>query len=377
MALIENQHDAVASLPVLSRHEGRYRNHKPMNRLGFFKTLRIFWNSVVNKPHHTRPAGEIPVQPLSRQQLLAAPNNTVYRLGHSTVLLKMRDQYFLTDPVFADRASPVQWAGPQRFHQPPISLQDLPPLKAVILSHNHYDHLDYMTVQVLKDKTEHFITPLGVGDTLIEWGVPAEKVQQLNWWESTDIAGIRFVATPAQHFSGRSLRDGNQTLWASWVMINDEQRMFFSGDTGYHSGFKVIGEQYGPFDLTLMETGAYNVDWPDVHMQPEETLQAHVDLRGKWMLPIHNGTFDLAMHAWHEPFDRILALAWERSVSITTPQMGQPFYLDYPNRGDAWWLAVDSATEAEAPQPAPVKAQARKRICVGRCSGQRQAQSRG
>ena len=343
MASIEKNLDSHPALPVLTRREGRYLNHKPMAPSSVGKTLRIFWNALFNKPHHTRPAGEIPVQPLSRQQLFAAPDKTVYRLGHSTVLLKLRGEYFLTDPVFAERASPVQWAGPQRFHQPPIRLEDLPPLKAMILSHNHYDHLDHMTIKVLKDKAEHFITPLGVGDTLIEWGVPAAKVQQLNWWQSTDIHGIRFVATPAQHFSGRTLRDGNQTLWASWVILDGEQRIFFSGDTGYHDGFKLIGEQYGPFDLTLMETGAYNVDWPDVHMQPEESLQAHIDLRGKWLLPIHNGTFDLAMHAWHEPFDRILALAWDRSISITTPEMGQPFYLQYPSRGEAWWLRVDKA----------------------------------
>jgi L-ascorbate metabolism protein UlaG (beta-lactamase superfamily) len=365
MASIEKNLDTAPALPVLSRQEGRYLNHKPMQRSGFLKTLRIFWNAMVNKPRHTRPVGEIPVQPLSRQQLLAAPNNTVYRLGHSTVLLKLRNQYFLTDPVFAERASPIQWAGPQRFHQPPISLEDLPPLKAVILSHNHYDHLDHMSIQVLKDKTEHFITPLGVGDTLIKWGVAAEKVQQLNWWQSTEIHGIRFVATPAQHFSGRSLKDGNQTLWASWVMIDGEQRIFFSGDTGYHAGFKLIGEQYGPFDLTLMETGAYNVDWPDVHMQPEETLQAHIDVRGKWLLPIHNGTFDLAMHAWHEPFDRILALAWDRSISITTPEMGQPFYIQYPSRAEAWWLKVEKAVEIEKP-----------RRCGRRCNRQQTA-SRG
>jgi len=365
MASIEKNLEHAPSLPVLSRQDGRYFNHKPMQRAGFLKTLRIFWNAMVNKPRHTRPVGEIPVQPLSRQQLLAAPNNTVYRLGHSTVLLKLRDQYFLTDPVFAERASPIQWAGPQRFHQPPISLHELPPLKAVILSHNHYDHLDHMTIGVLKDKAEHFIAPLGVGDTLIEWGVPAEKVQQLDWWQSTEIHGIRFVATPAQHFSGRTLRDGNQTLWASWVMIDGEQRIFFSGDTGYHAGFKLIGEQYGPFDLTLMETGAYNVDWPDVHMQPEETLQAHIDVRGKWLLPIHNGTFDLAMHAWHEPFDRILALAWDRSISITTPEMGQPFYIDYPSRGEAWWMKVEKAVEAPAP-----------RRCGRRCNRQ-QVASRG
>ncbi|RML57799.1 hypothetical protein ALQ94_04601 [Pseudomonas amygdali pv. morsprunorum] len=343
----------VSSLPVLSRHEGRYQNHTPMKPLGFFRMLGIFWDQAFNKPKDTRPAGEIPVQPLSRQQLLAAPNNTVYRLGHSTVLLKLRNRFWLTDPVFAERASPVQWAGPQRFHQPPISLEELPPITGVILSHNHYDHLDHMAIKALVDKTEHFLAPLGVGDKLIEWGVPAHKVQQLDWWQSTEVAGITFVATPSQHFSGRTLRDSNRSLWASWVMIDDDQRIFFSGDSGYFDGFKTIGEQYGPFDLTLMETGAYNVEWPQVHMQPEQTLQAHLDLRGRWLLPIHNGTFDLAMHAWHEPFDRILALAWEQNVSITTPMMGQPFYLQYPCRAMTWWLGVDEAVAPESTQAHP------------------------
>ncbi|KPX21544.1 Outer membrane protein romA [Pseudomonas syringae pv. delphinii] len=343
----------VSSLPVLSRHEGRYQNHTPMKPLGFFRMLGIFWDQAFNKPRDTRPAGEIPVQPLSRQQLLAAPNNTVYRLGHSTVLLKLRNRFWLTDPVFAERASPVQWAGPQRFHQPPISLEELPPITGVILSHNHYDHLDHMAIKALVDKTEYFLAPLGVGDKLIEWGVPAHKVQQLDWWQSTEVAGVTFVATPSQHFSGRTLRDSNRSLWASWVMIDDDQRIFFSGDSGYFDGFKTIGEQYGPFDLTLMETGAYNVEWPQVHMQPEQTLQAHLDLRGRWLLPIHNGTFDLAMHAWHEPFDRILALAWEQNVSITTPMMGQPFYLQYPCRAMTWWLGVDEVVAPESTQAHP------------------------
>jgi L-ascorbate metabolism protein UlaG (beta-lactamase superfamily) len=344
MATIKRTPDAP-QLPTLQQQNGRYRNPAPMSPSGFLRTLGIFWDMTFNKPKHTRPAGKIPVQPLSRQQLLAAPDNTVYRLGHSTVLLKLRGQFWLTDPVFAERASPVQWAGPQRFHQPPISIEELPPIKAVILSHNHYDHLDHMAIKALEAKTEHFLAPLGVGDTLIEWGVPAEKVSQLDWWQSAEIGGMRFVATPSQHFSGRSLSDGNQTLWASWVMLNGNQRIFFSGDTGYFDGFKRIGEQYGPFDLTLMETGAYNVEWPNVHMQPEETLQAHIDLRGRWLLPIHNGTFDLSMHTWHEPFDRILALAWEKNIAVTTPMMGMPFYLQFPNQGETWWKGVDQQAE--------------------------------
>lgn len=347
MVIHPNRSDNAAGSVPSKREHSHFRNAAPVQRTGFAGTLKIFWNMLFNKPRTTRPAGEIPVRPLTREQLLAAPDQSVFRLGHSTVLLKLRGKFWLTDPVFSDRASPVQWAGPQRFHQPPISLEALPPIEAVILSHDHYDHLDHHAIMALASKTRHFLTPLGVGDTLIKWGVAPDKVRQLNWWEATEVAGIRFVATPAQHFSGRGLFDGNSTLWASWVMIDGAQRIFFSGDTGYFDGFKRIGERYGPFDLTLMETGAYNVDWPDIHMQPEQTLQAHIDLKGRWLLPIHNGTFDLSFHAWHEPFDRILALAWERNVAITTPQMGQAFSLSRPERGRAWWLEVDGERSQE------------------------------
>ncbi|MCM2464440.1 hydrolase [Pseudomonas sp. CG7] len=326
------------------QEQGKYRNHAYTPREGFGTTLRIIWNMIFHKPHSTRPAGAIDVRPLTRAALLAAPNHSVFRLGHSTVLLKLRDKFWLTDPVISERASPVQWAGPKRFHQPPISLDELPPIEAVILSHDHYDHLDHQAILKLATTTRHFLAPLGVGDTLVKWGVDASKVRQLDWWQGTEVDGIEFIATPSQHFSGRGLFDSNSTLWASWVMIDGATRIFFSGDTGYFEGFKRIGEQYGPFDLTLMETGAYNVDWPHVHMQPEQTLQAHIDLKGRWLLPIHNGTFDLAMHAWYEPFDRILALAWERNVCITTPQMGEAFTLTQPQRGRAWWLDVDPST---------------------------------
>ncbi|WP_053147186.1 MBL fold metallo-hydrolase [Pseudomonas sp. Pf153] len=333
-----------SSVPPSSRQEqGKYRNHAPTPREGLGKALRILWNMVFHKPRDTRPTGAVPVQPLTHAALLAAPNGSVFRLGHSTVLLKLRDKFWLTDPVFSERASPVQWAGPKRFHQPPISLEELPPIEAVILSHDHYDHLDHQAIIQLAAKTQHFLAPLGVGDTLIKWGVDASKVRQLDWWQGTEVAGIEFIATPSQHFSGRGLFDGNSTLWASWVMIDGDTRIFFSGDTGYFDGFKRIGNQYGPFDLTLMETGAYNVEWPLIHMQPEQTLQAHIDLKGRWLLPIHNGTFDLSMHAWYEPFDRILALAWERNVLITTPQMGEPFNLSQPQRGRAWWLDVEAS----------------------------------
>lgn len=321
--------------------EGRFRNAIAIPRTGFLESLRLFRSVLFDKPRTSVPDRPIPIRPLTPAELLAAPDFSLYRLGHSTVLLKLRGQFWITDPVFARRASPLPWFGPKRFHAPPIALKDLPPLKGVILSHNHYDHLDKATVRALAASAEHFVAPLGVGDTLVRWGVPAAKVRQLDWWQSTTIDGLRLVATPAQHFSGRGLRDGNATLWCSWVLIDDGLRVFFSGDSGYFDGFRQIGERFGPFDVTLMETGAYDRQWPHVHMQPEQSLQAHLDLQGRWMLPIHNGTFDLALHPWFEPLDRISALATAHGVSLATPMIGQRLDLQQPQPGPAWWHQAD------------------------------------
>lgn len=320
------------------QHDGtRFRNVKPRPSEGIGKTLRIMWNMLFNKPRNTVPAQAPVVEALTREQLDAAPDRSLYRLGHSTLLFKLRGGYWLTDPVFGERASPFKRVGPKRFHAPPIALEDLPPLRGVILSHDHYDHLDRDTVLALAASTEVFLTPLGVGDRLIEWGIDAAKIHQLDWWQSAEIDGLSLTATPAQHFSGRSLFDGNSTLWASWVIADDALRVFFSGDTGYFDGFRAIGEKLGPFDVTFVETGAYDAQWPYVHMQPEHTVQAHIDLRGRWLVPIHNGTFDLAMHPWQEPFERVTGLALARGVAVATPRMGERLDLEAPHRGERWW----------------------------------------
>jgi L-ascorbate metabolism protein UlaG (beta-lactamase superfamily) len=326
------------------------KNPVVVTKGGRLEQARVMWDFFFNKPADTRPAGKIPVQAVTGEQLLASPDNTVWRLGHSTVLLKLHDAFWLTDPMFSHRASPLQFAGPERFHTPPISIDELPPIKAVIISHDHYDHLDRASIMKLAGKVEFFLTPLGVGDLLIDWGVPAAKVRQLDWWQETEVDGVRLAATPAQHFSGRGLFDRNRTHWASWVILAADQRLFFSGDSGYCDGFREIGEKYGPFDLTLLETGAYNANWPGVHMQPEESIQAHIDLKGRRLLPIHNGTFDLSMHSWHDPFDRIVALGAARGVAVMTPLMGEAVNMHDTKSVRHWWGDVDRVKEVERVQ---------------------------
>ncbi len=329
--------------------DGRFHNARAQRPVeGPDSGLKVGWDLLFNKPSDTTPDVPLPLHRLTRAELDAAPERSLYRLGHSSVLIRLRTGWWLTDPVFSLRASPVQFAGPKRFHPVPITAEDLPPLAGVVLSHDHYDHLDRATITALAAKTGTFLTPLGVGDRLIAWGVPTATVRQLDWRDEVEVDGARFVATPAQHFSGRGLGDGNRTLWASWVIEDGDLRLFFSGDTGYHEGFVEIGRRFGPFDLTMMETGAYNNAWPSVHMHPRETVQAHRDLRGRWLLPIHNGTFDLAMHSWYDPFEKVVTYAAPHQIPVATPIFGERLDLRWPQTGERWWRFVIAAGAAAA-----------------------------
>ncbi len=338
----------------------RSQNHQSTHRDGYQYTniqaepattrpsFGVLWDFLFNKPTNTRPNITVPVSRLRTQDLLNAPDGSLYRLGHSTVLIKLNGKFWITDPMFSNRASPVQWAGPLRFHAPPISVEDLPKIEAVILSHDHYDHLDSNTIRQLASKTKYYVTPLGVGDRLIAWGIPKASVRQLDWWQSVRIGDMELTSTPAQHFSGRSLWDRNQTLWSSWVFkqlrssdpSKSPIRLYFSGDTGYFSGFKEIGKRLGPFDMALMENGAYNPQWHYVHMFPQETLQAFQDVNARVLVPVHNGTFDLSMHAWDDPLKQITQLAEKHGVSIRTPVFGERLDIRSPAPTGAWWATV-------------------------------------
>ncbi|MEI4951835.1 MBL fold metallo-hydrolase [Aeromonas caviae] len=324
--------------PDSSQYQGgRFNNAVTPQARSLWEGAGLWWDFLFAKPEGTVPDRAIPVQVMTREGLIAAPDNSVWRLGHSTLLLKLQGTFWLTDPVFSERASPVQWFGPKRWHQPPITLEALPPIEGVILSHDHYDHLDHGAILALQEKIGHFITPLGVGARLMAWGIAKEKIRELDWWQQTRVGGVTLVATPAQHFSGRGLGDGNQTLWASWVIRGEGVNLFFSGDSGYFDGFKEIGRRYGPFDVTFLETGAYDKRWELVHMLPAQTAQAFHDLGGKWLYPVHNGTFDLAMHRWNDPLEQIARLAAEQQIPLTTPVMGEPLEVLNPHEGSAWW----------------------------------------
>ena len=319
---------------------GRYQNHSGKKDTGFSQLPSVLKDYLFERSSETSPKQAIPVQPLVLGDLEAKEGTLVVKLGHSSVLLRMQGKFWLIDPVFSRRASPVSWMGPKRFHEPPVSLEQLPGIEGVIISHDHYDHLDKNTIRRLSSRVKTFYVPEGVGDLLEKWGVASDTVTELDWWESAKAGDITLVATPAQHSSGRGLFDHNKRLWASWVVITPDERLFFSGDSGYFDGFKTIGDRYGPFDLTLMETGAYNPRWAYIHMFPEESVQAHMDLQGKYLVPVHNGTFDLALHSWYEPLDRVVKASEKHQQNLLTPVFGEVIQLNEINETERWWRSL-------------------------------------
>lgn len=300
----------------------------------YFSVLKQFLKKDPNK----QPNSPLPTIKTNLKTLPANETSIVW-FGHSSYFLQANGFKMLVDPVLSERISPVQFAGTKSYPGTRIySPEDIPDLDCLLLTHDHYDHTDYQTVVALNPKVKKIYTSLGVGAHLEHWGIEASKIHEFDWWDTHAITpGIQLTATPARHFSGRRLTNRNQTLWSSFVLATPNHRIFIGGDSGYGEHFKKIGEKFGPFDLVIMETGQYNVQWANIHSMPEEAVQASVDLKAKVMLPVHWGKFTLALHPWTEPIERVLAKAKELGVSVTTPLIGERLVLDAVYPSSRWW----------------------------------------
>ena len=266
-------------------------------------------------------------------------------LGHSTVLIEIDGVRVLTDPVWGPRASPSRLVGPKRFQPVPVPLRAMPPLDLVIVSHDHYDHLDYPTIRELAKRPVPFVTSLGVGAHLQAWGIPPERIVELDWWESyrSPSNGLTVTASPSQHFSGRGLKDRNATLWSSIAIRSQKHAVFFSGDTGLTTEYRAIRERLGPFDLVMLEVGAFHPAWGDIHLGPKHAVEALALLGGGPFLPIHWGTFSLAMHAWDQPAETLLELAAnDADVRLLMPRLGEATEPTQLDGIDPWWRSIDT-----------------------------------
>jgi L-ascorbate metabolism protein UlaG (beta-lactamase superfamily) len=290
------------------------------------------------------PRGPLPLHD-PREAWLKPPDSSLRMtwLGHSTLWIEVDGVNILTDPVFGERASPVSFAGPKRFHPVPAPIASLPPIDVLLLSHNHYDHLCRPSIVELAQRPKHVVTALGVASYLEQLGVPPANIHELDWREQVALPGVRFTATPAQHFSGRGLADRNATLWASWVIETAHHKLFFSGDTGLFPELADIGREYGPFDVTMLEIGAYHPAWGTIHLGPENALLAHEMLRGVKLLPIHWSTFDLALHTWDAPGEELFELAPKRGVQLLLPELGRVFEPSRDEQPTPWWREATAA----------------------------------
>ena len=325
---------------------------------GVFVNAEPMWNDYVGMftgwsraSAHGSPDEPLPVVTGDRSRFADPPRTglRVTWLGHSTQLIELDGVTILTDPIFGGRASPFTWAGAEVWYAPPIPLDELPVPDVVLISHDHYDHLQVETIERLASWDTRFVAPLGVGQHLAYWGVPEERITEVDWWDTVQVGAVEVVATPSRHASGRQVLDQNRTLWAGYALVGPEHRVFFSGDTGLFSALHEIGRRYGPFDLTMFEVGAYDKSWPDWHLGPENAVTAHAWVRGEVLMPIHWGLWNLALHGWTEPIERVLVAVEGRGVPVVAPRPGASFELEPLPTLERWWPAVPWQTAEEHP----------------------------
>ncbi len=311
--------------------------------------IRLYRN-FFDDSYTRRPTQPLPMVTPSAEKLSVLPESGLRAtwFGHATALVEIDGARVLIDPMWSELASPIPGIGPHRFYLPSVPIEDLPPIDAVVISHDHYDHLDMDTVVALKDKVKNWVVPLGVGAHLRQWGIADERITELDWWQEKQVGDLKLVATPSRHYSGRLSR-ANRSLWAGWALIGPEHSVFYSGDTSLHNEFARIGEELGPFDLTMIESGSYSEMWPDSHLGPEQAVIVHKLVQGNVMMPVHWAGFNMAPHGWTEPVERVLVAAEQLNVPVTTPMPGQSIELDNALQTQRWWPTLTWRTAAMNP----------------------------
>ena len=346
--------------------DGEFRNPQPM------------WNDMHLALAHgfsgvpdNEPSAPVPVARTDPTVLAQAPATglRVTWFGHSSTLLEIDGTRVLTDPIWSDRASPFEWIGPRRWYPPTIALARLPPIDAVLISHDHYDHLDRATIVAMRGWKNLFIVPLGLGAHLQRWGIPADRIVELDWWQSTRVGALALTLVPARHASGRVQPRSDVTLWGGFALVGERHRVYYSGDTGLFDEMAEIGRRFGPFDLALVEAGQYDAAWPDWHLGPEQAVLSAGRVRAKALIPVHWGLFRLAPHGWTEPVERVLAAARCAGLPVITPRPGQTIEPTALRPGDSsrWWPDAHWSDAAQTPIVATVDGVDAHRVALPTC----------
>ena len=316
--------------------DGTFQNLSPTPVMAEDASFRKILKDYYRKPKTTEPPQPVP-SIKTNLKTLGGEAPTIIWFGHSSYLININGKNILVDPVFSNSASPFSfmvkgYKGTNVYRE-----NDFPQLDLIILTHDHYDHLDYRSIRKLSMQTKGFCVSLGIASHLEYWGVDTNIITEFDWWDSSEIfPGMTLTAAPARHFSGRGLRRG-KTLWSSFILKTAGYNLYLGGDSGYDSHFKEIGKRFGPFDIAILESGQYNLNWKNIHMMPEETVQASVDLDAKVMLPVHWGKFTLALHPWSDPIQRVVNKARELDVRLTTPMIGEPVIVGEHYPTSDWW----------------------------------------
>ena len=318
--------------------DGKFRNLVSTSMS--FKKGEDYNNGYIADPNiRKRPKKPLPSVKFSKEDLAANNGNSITWFGHSTILMKLDNKIIITDPVFSNASPFSTILGPAPFkYENIIRAKDLPnKIDLVLITHDHFDHLDYKTIKEIHTRVEKFLVPLGNKAHLLKWGVPPDKVEEFDWYNNLLYKDIDFTFTPSRHFSGRAITDRFATLWGGWIIKSERNNLFISGDSGYFDEFKKIGEKYGPFDVVFIENGAYNPRWENIHLFPEQGIQACLDTQAKIAFPIHWGKFNLSFHSWKEPIERFAKEAKEQKLKIATPLIGQTFIIDGDIPNENWW----------------------------------------